>query len=438
MTLGLRSVEMRIAVALSGLMGMIPAASAADYPTKAPAAEPATLEQRWNVTFASEARYFSWRGDRGTPASASITPGGGSQIYTPFALSVVGRPNDNFKVEFFGRGGWVKAEQTTAGLSGSVDTPTDTVVSSTITYLGVNGFQPFLSASGNLPSGKSVLTGNQVFARMDSDLVEIGSFGEGYNYGPAAGFSWSITENLIFTASAGYTWREPFERDRSSSATAADAASLTTINPGDVFTGTASIGFSLGRLSAKLLGSLSEETKTVENGLDLYKPGRRYLASGTFSYDWEAFGVATLTASMSHSQPNDVRFLGASALVTETMNTNSNLYRIGLQHLFVYKQVAFGPAGSFLYRDQNGYDSTTFQFLPAKERWTAGGIARYAASDNVTFNFRGDWVWTREDDHPANGAQQFSVLANAFVAGSAVPVISSTGWQIAAGANVRF
>jgi hypothetical protein len=134
MTLGLRGIEMRIAVALGGLVGMMSAASATDYPTKAPAAEAATLDQRWNVTFASEVRYFSWRGDRGTPANASTAPGGGSQIYTPFALSVVGRPNDNFKVEFFGRGGWVKAEQTTAGLSGSVDTPTDTVVSSTITY----------------------------------------------------------------------------------------------------------------------------------------------------------------------------------------------------------------------------------------------------------------------------------------------------------------
>jgi hypothetical protein len=120
------------------------------------------------------------------------------------------------------------------------------------------------------------------------------------------------------------------------------------------------------------------------------------------------------------------------------MNTNSNLYRIGLQHLFVYKQVAFGPTGSFLYRDHNGYDSTTFQFLPAKERWTAGGIARYAATDNVTFNVRGDWVWTQEDEKNATGGQQFSVLANAFVPGSAVPVISSTGWQVAAGANVRF
>lgn len=432
---------MRVAAVAVGLLGMLSVASAADYalPVKAPVSDaPATLEQRWNVTLASEARYFSWRGDRGTPASASTAPGGGSQVYTPFALSVVGRPNDNFKVELLGRGGWVQAKQTTTGLTGSVDTPTDTQVSSTVTYLGVNGIQPFVSFSANLPSGQSVLTGNQVFARMDSDLVEIGSFGEGYNYGPTAGFSWSITENLIFSASAGYTWREPFERDRSSSATAADAAALTTINPGDVFTATASIGFSVGKFAAKFLGSLSEETKTVENGVDLYRAGRRYLGTATFAYDWDALGITTLTASMAHSEANDVRFLGAAALVEETMNTNSNLYRVGLQHLFTYNRVAFGPTGSFLYRDHNGYNPTTFQFLPAKERWTAGGIVRYAATDNVTFNFRGDWVWTREDDHPANGAQQFSVLANAFVAGSAVPVISSTGWQLAAGANVRF
>jgi ABC-type Co2+ transport system permease subunit len=37
---------------------------------------------------------------------------------------------------------------------------------------------------------------------------------------------------------------------------------------------------------------------------------------------------------------------------------------------------------------------------------------------------------------PAAGGQQFSVLANSFVAGSAVPVVSSTGWI--AGANAKF
>jgi hypothetical protein len=65
-----------------------------------------------------------------------------------------------------------------------------------------------------------------------------------------------------------------------------------------------------------------------------------------------------------------------------------------------------------------------------------GGIARKALTQNVTFNVRGEYIWTDEDERSAPGGQQFSVLANAFVAGSAVPVVSSRGWMIAAGVNV--
>ena len=59
-----------------------------------------------------------------------------------------------------------------------------------------------------------------------------------------------------------------------------------------------------------------------------------------------------------------------------------------------------------------------------------------ALSQNVTFNLRGEYVWTDEDDRPAPGNALFSVLANAFVAGSALPNISSQGWMVAAGINV--
>jgi hypothetical protein len=47
-------------------------------------------------------------------------------------------------------------------------------------------------------------------------------------------------------------------------------------------------------------------------------------------------------------------------------------------------------------------------------------------------------VWTHQGEIEAINGQRFSVLANAFVLGSAVPIVSSTGWQIAGGMNVKF
>jgi hypothetical protein len=412
-------------------------ARAADMPVKAEV--PATLDQRWNAVFATETRYFSWKSDRGSPTNVNGQPGSGTQVYTPFALQLNGQPNDSFKVQFLARGGWVWSRQNTAGLTGEVDTMTDTVLNGTLTYIGSGGVQTFVSLSTNLPTGKSALFGGEANARMDPDLVEIGSFGEGYNIGPTIGVSVPLSQSMIVSASFGYTWRGSFERENSISATNPLVQTPTSVDPGDVWTATASLGYQAGPWAWTLTGTLSEETETVENGAPLYRAGRRYMANGAWSYNWGGnFGQSALTAAFAHSNRNEVLFVGAPALIKETMNTNSNLYRVGLQHLFALDRWAVGPAGSYLHRDDNGYNATTLQFVPEKDRWTAGLIARYAASERVTFNARVDHVWTNEDEKLAPGNQQFSVLANAFVPGSAVPIVSSTGWQAALGVNAKF
>lgn len=121
----------------------------------------------------------------------------------------------------------------------------------------------------------------------------------------------------------------------------------TRINPGNVFTATDSISYQSGQLAAQIIGSLSLQTPTIENGVPLYRGGARYLVAGTWSYSWPEAGVTTLTASAAHTNRNDVLFLGAPALVKEAMNTNSNLYRVGLQHLIPVGRVTFGPPPAF-------------------------------------------------------------------------------------------
>jgi hypothetical protein len=276
---------------------------------------------------------------------------------------------------------------------------------------------------------------------MDPDLVEIASFGEGFNIGPTLGLNLPITPSIILTATAGYTWRGSFEREGSSvatSGTALPAQIATNIDPGDVFTFTGALGYDLGAWAGKITGSISQETQTLESGLPLYRAGRRYVVTGTWSYTWADIGVTTLTAAAAHSGRNNVLFVGASELGTELMNTNSNMYRVGLQHLFPFGALWIGPLGSFLQRDQNAYDPITLQFVPAKQRWSAGGLARYAAGDNLVFNVKVEYVRTQEDENPAPDNRKFSVLLNDFVAGSAVPVVSSHGWQAAIGGTAKF
>jgi hypothetical protein len=419
------------------------AVSAADLPLKAPAPA-AVVEQAWSVTFASEARYFAWRSSRGFPPNLvppNTASGSGSQWYVPIAMQVIGKPVNDFKVQFLIRGGWVRSSQTTAGLTGTVETWLDTVMSGTVSYLGFNGIQPFAALSVNAPTGRSALFGSAAFARLDPDLVEIASFGEGWNIGPTAGVSVPITSSLMVTGSVGYTWRQNFDRERSSAEPDPTKQALTRLNPGDVITGTLSVGYQDAQWAWSASGSVSEETMTTENGAPLYQAGRRYFITALVGHSWpEQWGQTTVTGAYAHSNRNKVLFAAAApALFYEIFNTNSDAYRVGLQHLFPIGQTfAIGPTASYLRRDQNSYNAGTLQFVPAKDRWAVGGLARHAFNDRVTVNVRGEYVWTDEDDRIAPGGLLFSVLLNQLVPGSAVPVISSTGWMVAGGVNVNF
>ena len=394
----------------------------------------------WSLITSTEVRYFAWKGNRGTPTQTAPTAGSGSgsELYIPFAAKLIGMPLNDLKVEFLVRGGWVWARQNTAGLSGEVATSTDTVANATFTYLGMRAVQPFVAVSFNFPTGRSELFGPAANARMDSDLVDVATFGEGFNVGPTVGFSFPITSTLVITTSGGYTSRGHYSRETSLSALSPIVQTATSINPGDVQTVTASIANRWGPWSGSITGTFSWEGVTFQNGVPLYKPGNRYVAAGTLSYTWAAGSLTTLIGAFAHSNRNEVLFANTSQLIKEIMNTNSDVTRVGIQHLIPIGRLTIGPTGSFLYRNHNGYDSTTLQFVPEKERWAAGFIARYGVSDKVIVNARVDHVWTRENEHPSVGNQMFSVLAGAFVPGSAVPVVSSTGWQAVVGATVSY
>jgi opacity protein-like surface antigen len=428
------------------------ATSSATMPVKAPvaAAAAASTDMTWNQTFASEFRYFTWHSNRGYPANTISStgqpvtaPGSGTELYIPYASQLVGQSND-FKVEMLGRGGWVQARQSTAGLAGNVATATDTVASGTVTYLGLQGIQPFASINFNLPTGQSFLPNTAANARMDPDLVDIATFGEGLNIGPTLGFNLPLTSLFLVTMSAGYTHRGAFDRENPLTSTGNPGQTATNIEPGEVFTVTGSVGYQLNQLTGKLTGTITKQTATKENFMPFVQPGKQYLVEGSLAYAWpmEHIGVTTLSGSLSHAKPNEVLFLFVGAptsLMTEPFNTNSNLYRAGLEHLFTIDQVAFGPRGSFLFRDHNAYDPTTIQFVPAKERWTAGVLARYAPNQTLTVNARAERVWVHENENPAlPGDQKFSVLVGNNQTAFTVPVVSSTGWQFAVGATATF
>jgi len=399
---------------------------------------PVTLAPSWSATFSEEVRLFAWRSN--VVAGFPVHNGGkGAELYVPYGLQISGNPNDKFSVSIVGRGGWVKASQLTPGFSGSVATATDTTVSGTVTYLGLPGLLPFVSLQSNLPTGRSELFGSPANARMDPDLVDVATFGEGFNVGPSVGFILPASKSLIFTTSTGYTWRGPFHTEADATAPPPAVQTPTAINPGDDLTVTAAANFSAGAVSGNLTGTFTRETATSQFGSPILRAGDRYLASATLAYTWSpTIGATTLTASVAHANRNDVLDLVQAALVKEVQNTNSDVFRVGLQHLFPVGAWNVGPTGSVLIRDHNGYDATTLQFVPSKERWSAGLLAQYSPSPTVTFNARIENVWIHSAENPAiDDIAKFSVTAGGFVPAATVPAISGTGLQTSVGINVK-
>ena len=405
--------------------------SAADMPVKAVVQ---SIDQLWNISYNTEIRYFSWQNTRGFPTNVAplAGTGHGTQVYAPMSLSLTGNPSPNWKYEFVLRGGYVSSSQTTNGERGSVDTFVDTQLSGTVTYNGLTGFQPFVAMLINAPTGRSALYGNSRFARMDGDLVDQGTYGEGWNFGPTAGVNIPLSQSLIFTLSGGYTQRNPFNKESANPFTGLITDTVS-IKNGDEATVTAALGYAQGPLSLQGSGShswddISQSSQFGRQDYNQYRVGQRTTISGSASYAFNQMWSIYSNGFWTHTEKNDVLTPAGLALIPEGFNSNSNLYRVnaGLNYRFA-NGFTVGPTASYLYRDHNGYDPVTFTFVPAKTRWAVGGAANYNVTNKININGKVERVWIRENETP--GPPAFAPT---------VPFLSGDAWVVAGGATVNF
>lgn len=364
-------------------------------------------------------RYSSWKGTRGFPAIGAEASGAGSQFYAPLTLQATGQPLDNLKVELLGRAGYVWSRQTTPGLAGMVTTPTDTVVSGTVTYLGMSGIQPFVSMNLNLPTGTSILYGNSANARMDPDIVDIATFGEGLNVGPTIGVNIPIGEQLMVTLSSGYTWRGAYRTERPITFDG-EEQTTTLVGPGAVATQSATLGYQQAGLTMLFSASYAHETATYIDRVASYALGDRYTASGVIGYAWSPSSSTTLTASWTNAGRNKVLDTDLMAIVPEAFSSNSSVYRYRLEQTFTTGAWTMAPMASFMRRDQNSYNPITFQFIPAKTRLGIGGSARYAINDGMSLKASVEHFWINENPT------------------ALTPDLQARGWVAMVGGSMRF
>lgn len=388
-------------------------AADADMVTKAP---PPPAAPVWTWTLDDQAQYVSWTGNRGWAVNLK-GPANGSEFYTPLGISLNGALSPVWNLNVVVRGGYVYANQSVGAFSGSVSTSTDTTLSATATYTGFNGWQPYLTVMTNLPTGQSVLTNSQTFAHMDPDLVPITMFGEGFNLGPTVGVTFLINSELSLVVNGGYTWRGAYWTEGGFTLPSMTTAPPMDIQPSAVWTGTTTATWAHGGLTLQGSGSYAVETTNYINQIVSYRAGPRITISGSAGYVWNQNWMTSIDGYWVHIDKNDVATGVPIVLIPEALNSNNDIYRINVGQMYKTPlgggTLTLGPVGSYMHRDNNSWDPLTFQFVPAKTRYSAGGSATYAVTDKLKFGARVEHVWIHEGVFPIFG----------------FPVVDGQGWS---------
>ena len=389
--------------------------------TKAPQ-KVQSQDSNWTATFNTETRYFWWDSSRAFPTNnqASNVGGAAQQVYTPYGFELDGHPTEDLKVENEIRSGYVNSRQSSGGATGSYSGPVDTSVASTATYLGLKGVQPFASINVNIPTGKSALFGNDAHARLDSDVVDTPTFGQGLNVGPVVGVNLPFAKSLIVSISGGYTYQGPF--DREASTFVGGVQGINRLKPGDDTTVTANVKFRSAPWTLSASGSYMTETGANNDGVPSYKSGDRMSANASARYAWNADWSSKLGASFTHQNKNNITLLGLPGLFLEAFNSNSNVTTVKWDTTYSHGPWSAGPVALFMFRDHNAYDVMNATFLPQKTKWSAGAAASYDVTKQVTFNGRVEHMWLRENPNP----------------GTDIPAVTSQAWLILLGGTGNF
>lgn len=389
-------------------------------------------ERTWQLTIDTEVRAVNWTGTRGTPTVfANGAPGRGTLLHAPLSANFVWAPSPDWNFTILARTGFVKAEQSSGGgLAGTLWSATDTSLTKTFAYTGWGFFQPFVSLALNLPTGTTVLPGQRAFTRMDPDIVELATYGEGLNIGPTIGAQIAIDEATMLTLSAGHTLRGAFNRD---SVFGGDGPN-TRIHPAASTTLNAQIVHNIGQWSLSAGASYTISGQTTLDQIFASWSGETLALNARAALKWDDTHLTSLSASWSTTERNLIFNNATMAFVREQFNANSQTFRAVFEHEFtVTEDWMVGATGSFFLRDRNSFAITDGQFVPGKTRYSVGAFTRYRVNPSLTLSARAEYFELTENSRPDRIVPAFGVIPD-----TAIPKIHSRGLLGSVGATLPF
>ena len=411
---------------------------AAFWPALALAADPTPVQTpvqtgpSWTFEINPEVRFVTWSGRRGFPTAVlprGFADGRGYQVTTPLGIQLTGQAPGLWKFDVLVRGNSALSSQRTPGLEGTSRILTDTVVTTTFTYEALGAFKPFVSLALNLPTGDRRLSLSGSRSRMDSDIVDVASFGEGLNIGPTIGANLALTESWLLSVSAGRTIRGRFIQG------VTDNAGVTALNlqqPGAETALNASLNYVSGAFNASAaLAWAFPETDRIDRAFSI-EQGRRLNLSLDAGYAWTPEHSSRAQFALSRAGRNRVIDNEALRILVEPFNSNNIRYTASLEHTYTMGAWKFTGLANLLYRDRNQWRPLDQQFVQAKVKAGAGFQVSRELSDKASLTARLERFWVRE------ASQSDKIVAGVLTEGGAVPRVTSRGWAGGVSGSLRF
>lgn len=174
-------------------------------------------------------------------------------------------------------------------------------------------------------------------------------------------------------------------------------------------------------------------TTTRLAGAPAFQTGDNFGLSGNVSYNFTDQLSSVLSGTYTHTSNNFKPNPVLNTLFEEIPNSNSDLYRLGLDTTYKFSDTfSGGPLFSWMYRDRNAFLPGTLLFVPASVRWAAGAAFNFTLSNTISATARVEHIWTSQNTIPDLN------LLGILQPGTGTISLSTTGWALAGGITIRF
>jgi hypothetical protein len=402
-----------------------------------PGEQPKSGEPKVISSVAQDFRFVTWEGGRG---SNIFLPerGEGWQLYSPLTAGMIVEFAGTAKWELAAKTGYVWSHHGTKGQDATYEGMVDTQLSAKVTLGGFTHISPFVGVVVSVPTGESILPGQQRFTRMDPDLVEIGAYGAGANVNPIVGFTFAPTANFIIAPSIGYAWRGKFEREGGTLVLTGEVlppgAPNDVVDPGDVLTASLNAAAKVGTWTVQGSFAYTSSTEVTRNGVPIGQKGAGYVTSLTALYPVGPKLNLTLVGAWAYYQKDRIAKdlqNPDGELFLEPKNGNGHLLIGAIQPTYdLTDRLRLGMTYSILHRTENSYDIVEQRFIAARTKHSLGLTLDYALSPTAIVTMTASRFWVH--DEPG------MLFVNSIPPENVPPEMDFTGWTASVAAAVKF